>query len=129
MPNTMSFDRKAPMENVKISDDVFALHALAIIAVHDSQGDEQEMTLSHIAMADDYIRFARGTLLFGYLVTFGRQAISLLERTLVVKFGWTELAIEQKVAEIEGPLKAAAEKAFKEKSEKVLKVSSEKAAP
>lgn len=100
MPNAMNLGGETQMSNVRLSDDMFALHGLAVIRVHDNQGESQEMTLSHIADSDEHLKFTKGTLLYSFLVTFGRQAIPVFERTLRAKFKMSDEEIQSKVAAI-----------------------------
>ncbi len=108
MPGNMNLGGSPQMDNVRLPDDMFAIHGLATIQVHDDQGENQPMTLSHIADSDEHLRFTKGTLLYSFLVTFGRQAIPIFERTLRIKFKMTDEKIAQKVAEIVPTLKATA---------------------
>lgn len=107
MPGAMNLGGKTEMSNVRLSDDLFAIHGLAVIRVHDAQGENQAFTLSHIADSDEHLCFTKGTLLYSFLVTFGRQAIPVFERTLRAKFKMSDADIEQRVAAIVPKLTAA----------------------
>ena len=118
MATPLNFDSAVQSETVTIPDNLFAIHALAIIQVHDEQGEEQEMTLTHIAMSDEHIKFTRGTIRFSYFVTFGRQAIPLLRKTLAVVFRMSDEEIGSEVAKVVPSLRLEAKKRFIENQEK-----------
>lgn len=88
--------------NVRIPDSVFAVHALAVIHVHDSdKNSEANLSLARIAMADEHLRFTQGSLLFGYLITFGRQGIPLLTKIMSAPpYNMLEEDLSRQVAEI-----------------------------
>lgn len=108
MPTSMNLDGKQEqMEGVRIPDGVFAVHALAVIHVHDSEKNEKtNYSLSHIAMKDEHLRFTQGTLLFGYLLTFGRQGVPLLTKMALKSYEGTEEQLQAKVYEIAAQISA-----------------------
>ena len=98
MPGTMNIDGNTSMCNVKLSDDIFAIHGLAVIAVHDAQlGEKEKLTLSEITNLDEHLKFTRGTLLYGFLTSFGRQSVPVFKRILIKNFKMTDEMIKERV--------------------------------
>lgn len=99
MPLAMSLSgSKTSSETLRIPDNVFAIHALACIKLHDDpRNGTYNRNLRYLAKVDPHLRYADNTLLLDYLLTFGRHSEPLLKRTLLQRFNYTEELIAKQV--------------------------------
>lgn len=108
--NPMELDNGlGKVSDVRTPDLMFALHALAVIKVHDDERNaEAKKTLAEIASADEVLSFTKGTLLFAYFISFGRQGVPLLTRILLA-YGYAKTTeeVEAEVAKISSKIAAA----------------------
>lgn len=86
---------------VTITDGVFAIHALAVIAIHDHEKNEDNhLSMAKIASEDSYLCYTKGTLRWGFLLTFGRNCIPLLRKLLIKEYNYVDDQIDQEVSSV-----------------------------
>ncbi len=96
---------------VTIPDDQFALHALAVLRVHDdSKYVESRLTLPKIIAMDSVLRMNTPNLLLSYFLTFGRNGAPLLRNFLVKYFNYTPERIDNEMDPIVGRIESRLDK-------------------
>ena len=78
---------KAKVDRLVSLDNIFALNALAIIKLHDELKKEgQNVSLSSLVKLTNKMGYANNSLLMSYFVSFGRQALPLLQKYLLINY-------------------------------------------
>lgn len=103
----MNFNEQPSKVDMTHPDIKFAMRALSVIQVHDNlqEKGEEKMSIRKIVEHDEYLMNRKDSVVFYYLVTFGRHAVPMLFKFLKSKTGMEESEIEAVVrkgaAEIE----------------------------
>ena len=109
MPVQMSLGgASSASEAVGVPDDVFAIHALAVLFAHDSEECKNAgVSISALVAADPCLSATVGTVRTAYLISFGRHGVPLLNKTLTTRYSLDDAAITDRVQEISKQLLAS----------------------